>query len=75
MSDKPAPANVLADNPQRKAARRKLLWWSVALLLGGIGGCVGWMPGHDAVGAVLGVMLGLLFGFLLANGSARGCGT
>jgi hypothetical protein len=75
MNDNSTPTDVLSDNAQRKAARRKLLWWPVAILLGGIGGYVGWSSAHDTVTAMLGAGLGLLFGFLLATGSARGCGT
>jgi hypothetical protein len=75
MSEKSTEAESLGQNQKAPIPGLKMVWWLVAVVLGGVGGYVGWSARHDPVTAVLGAMLGLLFGFLVANGSKRGCGT
>jgi hypothetical protein len=53
----------------------KVFWGLVAIVLGAVGGYLGWCAGHDVSDAVLGTLPGFLFGFFVAIGSTRGCGT
>lgn len=77
MNEKATPTEpeTLSQTPKPASAGLKMIWWLVAVVLGAVGGYVGWSAGHDLVGAFLGAMLGLLFGFLVANVTKRGCGT
>jgi len=75
MNENITPAESQSTTPKSAVPGLKALWWFVAIVLGAVGGYVGWSARHEPVTAILGTMLGLLFGFLLANGAKRGCGT
>jgi hypothetical protein len=77
MNENAAPTEpeVQSESQKASATGLKMLWWLVAIVLGVVGGYIGWSTRQELVTAILGAMLGLLFGFLIANGSKRGCGT
>ena len=60
---------------QGKVEVSGFLGWALAVVLGGVGGYLGWSAGRDPIAAVLGALLGALFGFLATNLSKRGCKT